>query len=104
MPGESWELPSLSRPGEIHPPPGAIAQVPGQDLPAPTAEQAQTADAVFSSDAEANPAAGLLGLWSAGMLLNDFIEDARKALAEDEDKDKKKNPSLEPPSDPPACV
>ena len=63
--------------------------MPGQDLPAPTLEQAQTADAVFSSDPEANPAAGVLGLWSAGMLLNDFIEDAKKALAEDEEEEKK---------------
>ena len=89
MAGESWELPSLSRPAEIHPPPEAIAQVPGQDLPAPSLEQAQTADAVFSHDPEANPAAGVLGLWSAGMLLNDFIEDANKALAEDEEQEKK---------------
>ena len=89
MAGESWELPSLSRPAEIHPPPEAIAQVPGQDLPAPSLEQAQTADAVFSQEPEANPAAGVLGLWSAGMLLNDFIEDAKKALAEDEVQEKK---------------
>jgi len=89
MAGESWELPSLSRPAEIHPPPDAIAQVPGQDLPAPSLEQAQTADAVFSQEPEANPAAGVLGLWSAGMLLNDFIEDAKKALAEDEEQEKK---------------
>jgi hypothetical protein len=101
MPGESWVLPSVGRPAEIHPPPSAIAQVPGQDLPKPTVEQAQVADAVFSSDPEANPAAGVLGLWSAGMLLNDLIEDAKKALAEDEDKDKKKT---FPSSDPPACV
>jgi hypothetical protein len=92
MAGESWELPSLSRPAEIHPPPDAIAQVPGQDLPAPSLEQAQTADAVFASDPEANPAAGVLGLWSAGMLLNDFIEDAKKALAEEEEQEKDKGP------------
>jgi hypothetical protein len=89
MPGESWELPSVTRPAEIHPPPSAIAQVPGQDLPAPTLEQAETADVVFSSDPEANPAAAALGIWSAGMLLNDFIEDAKKALAEDEEQKKK---------------
>jgi hypothetical protein len=97
MPGESWELPSMSRPAEIHPPPGAIANVPGQDLPAPSLEQAQSADAVFSSDQEVNASAGILVLWSAGVLLNDFIEDAKKALAEDEDK--RKNPSQAPPED-----
>ena len=91
MAAESFELPSVSRPAQIHPPPSAIAQVPGQDLPAPTLEQAQTADAVFSSDSEPNAAAGLLGLWSAGMLLNEFIEDAKKALTEDEEKEKKIN-------------
>ncbi len=99
MAGESWELPSLSRPAEIHPPPSAIAQVPGQDLPAPTLEQAQTADAVFANDQEMNAAAGMLGLWSAGMVLNDFIDDAKKALAEDEDQDKKKNVPKEGPID-----
>src|SRR6516225_9320388 len=53
--------------------PAAKPPAPDHLLPPPTAEQAQVADRVFAHDQEASAVAGLLGMWSATLLLHDLM-------------------------------
>ena len=66
---------------------------PALDHPAPavTPEQARAADAVFAEQKEGSALAGLLGLWSGGMLLKDLATEhfAQAEVEEEEDKEKK---------------
>jgi hypothetical protein len=91
MAGESWELPSMKRVVIAQP----AVNVPGEEIPPPTPEEARAADAVFSKEEETADAAGVFGLWSAGMLLNDLLQNACRTEEEDETEEKKKKPALD---------
>jgi hypothetical protein len=63
--------------------------LPAQEAPPPSSEQIQATDIVFSRD-EQTAAGALLGLWTGGMLVHDFLQDtcmlAREAEAEEREK------------------
>lgn len=53
-----------------------IAAVPGLPHPQPTPEQVRIAEAVFAAqEKEAQTVAGLLGLWTGTVLLNDLARE-----------------------------
>ncbi len=87
---ESWDLSAVTRAAEVRPTPPADLSAPGQEAPAPSPEQARAAEAVFSQEENAE-AGALMGIWSAGMLLNDLIRDAAANLAADDDKNDQEN-------------
>ncbi len=95
---------SMFSAANIQPAPTQPAQVeelqaPGVDAPGPTAEQVRATDAVFSQQEE-SAAAGLLGAWSAGMLLNEIIGDHMGRAQEQEESRKK--PKGDGPDGPPS--
>jgi hypothetical protein len=59
--------------------------------PTPSPEQLRAADAVFVEHQENSLAAGLVGLWSGALILNDLAtEHFSEPLDEDEDEKEKK--------------
>jgi hypothetical protein len=84
MSSESWQAVGNWRPAVIQPTAEQLAQVPGLNLPAASADQIQATDAVLSE--RDDPAlAGAVGFWSAGMLLHELQASAKKDEKDDED-------------------
>jgi hypothetical protein len=94
---ESWDQLAVNRPAVIRPSPPVDVVAPAQDLAAPTPEQVQATEAVFSNKESAD-AEAVIGLWMAGMLANQLIRDAAENLAADDDANKQ--PSVSPPTPP----
>jgi hypothetical protein len=93
MSSESSEsLPIVARPLEERvQPPTDLALVPGQDLPAPSEEQVRVADAAFAhKPTESETVAGIMGMWTGGMLLKDLLQDALKPPTDEDEEEKKK--------------
>jgi hypothetical protein len=80
--------------------PAAKPPAPDHLLPPPTAEQAQVADRVFAHDQEASAVAGLLGMWSATLLLHDLMAE-HLARPDDLDELRRKQNRPQPDSDGP---
>jgi hypothetical protein len=66
--------------------PIAQDQVPGKPTPPLTPEQVKALDAAMTHDRDGEAVAGLIGLWSGGMLLKDLAKE-HFHLPEDEDDD-----------------
>jgi hypothetical protein len=67
--------------------------------PRPTAEQLRALDGAFADQQrESGSAAGLIGLWSGGMLLRDLALDAA-ASEQEEEPDKKPGATGDQPAD-----
>ena len=94
---ESFDPLAVARPAVIRPDIPADLSAPGQDLPAPTLEQARATEQAFSTKENAD-AAALMGLWTAGILASELVREAsghlRKA-EEEEDAERKKKIDLE---------
>jgi hypothetical protein len=80
---------------QVEPPAPPILDHPA---PAVTPEQARAADAVFAEQKESSVLAGLLGLWSGGMLLKDLATE-HFAQAEDEDEEEEDKENKQPKAD-----
>jgi hypothetical protein len=59
-----------------------------QDVPH-SPDQIRAADAVFAQNQEHSIVAGMLGLWSGAMLLNDLAKEHFTEAVDDEEEDKK---------------
>ena len=83
--GVTHEAPILVQPAEAVE--AIAAQVPGppHPLPPPNPEQVQAADAVFAAEErESHAVAGLLGMWTGTMLLNDLAQEHFSPPADEE--------------------
>jgi hypothetical protein len=65
------------------PPPGE------SNIPAPTAEQAQAADHVFTAPAQPHPAATLFGVLTSAMVLRDLAVETFDTTGADEESEEK---------------
>ncbi len=82
------EQPALivSQPSQLEPPPSEIVPPP----PTPSPAELRAADAVFAEQKDGAVVAGMFGLWSGALLLNDLAtEHFTEEADEDEGKDKK---------------
>jgi hypothetical protein len=70
--------------------PIAQEQVPGKPTPPLTPEQIKAMDAALTRDREAETVAGLIGLWSGGMILKDLTKE-HFCLPQDEEEEDEKN-------------
>jgi len=67
------------------PPPGESS------MPAPTAEQAQAADHVFTAPAQPHPVATMFGVLTSAILLRDLAVETFDTSGEDEEPEEKPN-------------
>ena len=92
---ESWERTAMSQPAVQQPAPQLL--LPAPEVPPASPEQVRATVAVFSTD-EQSASAAILGMWSAGMLVHDLLQDtcmlAKEAEAEERER-KRKSPSTE---------
>jgi hypothetical protein len=86
--------------------PAPVVEAPAHQAPAPpapTAEQMKAADAVFArQEKESATVAGLLGLWTGGMLLRDVAVDSLTPEEEGDEADPTKKPRPDG-GHPPCC-
>jgi hypothetical protein len=69
-------VPLLVRPVQPATAPLIEVTAPAHTTPAPTPEQARTAEAVFAQhEKESATVAGLLGMWTGTLLLHDVLKD-----------------------------
>jgi hypothetical protein len=59
-----------------------------QEPPSPSTEQVQAADKLFAQEAKETDAGAIVGMWSAGMLLNELVQDAIARIEEEQDDEK----------------
>ena len=64
--------PKIVIPSETVVPPVEQAPLPGVTVEAPPPEQARAAEAYFTREQENHLVAGLMGMWTAGVLLHDL--------------------------------
>ena len=68
-----YESPPIINPGPIEAQPPILASAQEAPAPPPTAEQIRAAEALFAArERESEQVAGLLGLWTSAMILNDL--------------------------------
>jgi hypothetical protein len=79
------------QPSQPDPP---IAATEGRQPTPPTPDQVRAADAVFSQNREHSVVAGMLGLWSGGLLLHDLAKEHFAEPVDDEEETQKKKPKL----------
>src|SRR4051794_7541951 len=70
-------------------------------MPAPTSEQIQTSDQVFSRPDEYRTVAGLIGLWTSVLVLHDLAVEAFETPAEEELAAEASPPEDPTPKEPP---
>jgi hypothetical protein len=76
----------VSQPSQLEPPPAEIVQPP----PTPSPADLRAADAVFAEQKDGSVVAGMFGLWSGALLLNDLArEHFTEEADEEEDEDGK---------------
>lgn len=83
---ESWDPVVQVQVAETQPVQEFLLEEPAPDVPPPTPEEVRAADVVFSRDQE-NAAAGLIGVWGAGMLAQELVGDhlSRKQKEKEDD-------------------
>jgi hypothetical protein len=70
----------VTPPSQVEPPPAETVQPP----PTPSPEELRAADAVFAEQKDGSVVAGMFGLWSGALLLNDL---AKEHFTETEDEE-----------------
>jgi len=72
----------VSQPSQLEPPPAEIVQ----PLPTPSPAELRAADAVFAEQKDGAVVAGMFGLWSGALILNDLAtEHFTEEVDEEED-------------------
>lgn len=71
-------------------PPAPVSSPGEARLPAPTAEQAQTADRVFAAPTAPHPIASMFGIAASILLLHDVAVDTFDTSGDDEDEETEK--------------
>jgi hypothetical protein len=74
-----------------------IDQALGIEQPLPTPEQARLANEALAQDnSESDTVAGVLGLWTGGLILSDLLRDSLASSLEKEEEAKKKRKKTPP--------
>jgi hypothetical protein len=80
-----YESPPIITPAPIEALPAIVAPVQEAPAPPPTQEQIRAAEAIFAAkERESQQVAGLLGLWTSAMILNDLATETFSEPAGDE--------------------
>ena len=80
-----YESPPIITPAPIEAQPAIVAPVQEAPAPPPTQEQIRAAEALFAAkERESEQVAGLLGLWTSAMILNDLATESFSDSADDE--------------------
>jgi hypothetical protein len=76
----------VSPPSQLEPPPADSVKPP----PTPSPEELRAADAVFAEQKDGSIVAGMFGLWSGALLLNDLAKEHFSEETDEEENEEEK--------------